>query len=126
LRDGTPFNLGTGAAAEWTPKDASGNTVFDLTIGNGGIAVVDGPGGKCLISLSAAQTGGGGAGTLQRSAALHRFRRASCRRSGSVRSTCVRERRSIDRRIARQLQWIAALPDQAALDRQVSEVAGYV
>jgi hypothetical protein len=59
LRDGTPFNLGTGAAAEWTPKDASGNTVSDLTIGNGGIAVVDGPGGKCLISLSAAQTGGG-------------------------------------------------------------------
>jgi hypothetical protein len=58
LCDGTPFNLGTGAAAEWTPKDASGNTVSDLTIGNGGIAVVDGPGGKCLISLSAAQTGG--------------------------------------------------------------------
>lgn len=55
-RDGTPFNLGNGAAAEWTLKDATGNTIFDLTIGNGGIAVVDGPNGKCLISLSTAQT----------------------------------------------------------------------
>src|ERR1700721_2061000 len=55
-RDGTPFNLGAGAAAVWTLTDPTGNVVFTQTIANGGFNVVDGPNGKGLVSLSPTQT----------------------------------------------------------------------
>lgn len=54
--DGTPFNLHAGAAVQWTLEDAQGNVALALTIGNGGIVVVDAGNGKCLITVTPLQS----------------------------------------------------------------------
>jgi hypothetical protein len=56
--DGAPFNLGAGAAVEWSLSDAKGNVVVSMSLG-AGIAVLDGaatPPHRCLITLSPEQS----------------------------------------------------------------------
>ena len=48
--DGSPFDLGTGAAVGWKVEDASGNLITQATLSGGQITVTGVPG-QCLIVL---------------------------------------------------------------------------
>lgn len=60
--DGSPFNLGAGAVAEWKVEDGAGNVVLDLSIANGGIVVIPDKPGQCLITVTPVQSAAVAAG----------------------------------------------------------------
>ncbi len=56
--DGSPFNLGAGAAIVWELKDDAGNVIFSASLAGGGIVVIPDKPGQCLITVTPTQSAG--------------------------------------------------------------------